>query len=150
MLNRDVAHRVPIGLRVRRIRARLAEELLHPRGVEGQDATPRGVAYVDPGVHDAGWDVDGLPGPEPLGHPIDRHLELALDHVDRLGRVLMYVRRQRPTGMRMIDEEAEGATGVIAAEVNLGADPAGHPDDLRLGGHGRSVEGWGGEGGARG
>ena len=66
---------------------------------------------------------------------VDRHLELALDHVDRLCGVGVEVGGEGPAGRRVVDEQAEGAAGVGPVEVDLGPHAAGHEDDLWIGGH---------------
>src|SRR5260370_25896359 len=47
----------------------------------------------------------------------------------------MQVGWERPAHRRVVNEEAEGAVGVIADEVDLRADATRHPHNLRLGGH---------------
>jgi hypothetical protein len=62
-------------------------------------------------VDDAGGDVDGLPRDDPRDPPVDRHLELALDDVDRLGGVGVQMGRQRPADRRVVDQQAEREPG---------------------------------------
>src|SRR6201999_4051504 len=94
-----------------------------------------GGAEVGAGVDHAGGDVDGLARAETSAAPVDGHLELALEDVDRLGCIAVQVGGQRPARGRVIDQEAEGAVGVGAGEVDLGANATRHPDDLWRSGH---------------
>jgi hypothetical protein len=86
-------------------------------------------------VDDARRDVEGLSRPDPLGDPVDGHLELARDHVDRLRRVDVDVSGQRPARGRLVEQQAERPAGVVTAQLDLGPHPARHPDDLRFRGH---------------
>ncbi len=77
--------------------------------------------------------MDGLSRGQLRPCPVNLHLEVALDYVDRLGLVVMSVSRQRPARWRMVDEQAERAASVIGDEVDLCANATGHPHDARIG-----------------
>jgi hypothetical protein len=115
--------------------ARLQEEALHPGRAEEHKAPARLPADVAARVDHAARHVDRLPGGQARSSPVDVHFEAAFDDVDRLGFVSMSVGRKGPSDGRVVDKQAERSIGVIAVEVDLGANVTGHPHHAGLGTH---------------
>src|SRR5436853_7375723 len=107
-----------IDFSVSRRRARLQEEALQAGRVEEHNATPQRLADVAPRVDRSPRHMDCLPRGQPRPLPLDFHLEFAFKNVDRLGFVLVPVPRQRPASRRLIYEQAKGAAGLVAVEMN--------------------------------
>jgi hypothetical protein len=128
-----------IRLAVRSRLSGLEEEALHTRRAEEHDATADPIPNVATGVNSALGDMDCLASEQPGACPLQLHLELAFDDVNRLGLIGVPVRRQSPTRRRVVDEQAERAGGVLAGQVDLGANATGHPHDARGVCHGPTI-----------
>jgi hypothetical protein len=115
--------------------AGLQEEAFHPGRAEEQKAPARLPADVAAGVDHAARHVDRLPRRQARSRPVDVHFEASFDDVDRLGFVSVSVGRKGPSDGRMVDKQAKRSVGVIAVEVNLGANITGHPHHAGLGTH---------------
>jgi hypothetical protein len=86
-------------------------------------------ADVGGGVDHASGNVDGLSGGQTRPLPFQLDLEVAVEHMNRLGLVAVAVARQGPADREVVDEQAKRAAGVLGGQVDLGANAAGHPHD---------------------
>jgi hypothetical protein len=87
-------------------------------------------------------DVDRIAGRQARSLPVDFHLEVTLDDVNRLGLVVVSVGRERPAHRRAVYEQAEHATGVLGREVDLGANATRHPDYASIRCHAQTITPW--------